>query len=383
MFGPTDDALVSPVPGVELRFAHVNGVRLRYAEAGPADGALVLLLHGWPELWFSWRHQLLALADAGFRAVAPDCRGYGASDAPRRREAYDSITITNDMVALLRHELGRESCLLVGHDWGAILGWQLCLLEPARFVAFAAMSVPPMFGTPISPIAQYVKLFGAGDEGTFFYIQYHNETFSTATGGAANAYGDEAAADDGPAEVEYDADVEGTLRRLYLLGTQSSVRGLAREDAPVGELEARGAGGRAGWLPRLPAVPKELPPWMTAAELAYFVSEYVRSGFRGGVNYYRNFARNWRLTRRFTGQHIAQPVLFVAGEDDMVIATYGGAEKARKVVQAQCAQLEGCLFLPDTGHWCQQERSAECSAALVKFVTRHRGLLASGGCSRL
>ena len=146
--------LVSPVPGVELRFAHVNGVRLRYASAGPTDGPLVLLVHGWPELWFSWRHQLLALGAAGFRAVAPDCRGYGGSDAPERREAYDCATICADMVALLRHELLRERAILVGHDWGAILGWQLCLLEPRRFVAYVGMSVPPMFHTRVSPMKE-------------------------------------------------------------------------------------------------------------------------------------------------------------------------------------------------------------------------------------
>lgn len=380
--------LISPVPGVELRFAHVNGVRLRYASSGPADGPLVLLVHGWPELWFSWRHQLRALGAAGFRAVAPDCRGYGGSDAPERREAYDCATVCADMVALLRHELLRERAILVGHDWGAILGWQLCLLEPQRFVAYCGMSVPPMFHTPVSPMKGFAQRFGRGDDGVFFYIPYHNETHAArdAASGAtvpASAYGDEAAADHGPAEDEYDGDVEGTLRRLYLLGAQSSVAALRRTDAPVEEFQPRGAGGRAGWLPRLPAVPEDLPAWLPARDLAYFVGEYARRGFRGGVNYYRNFERNWRLLAPLAGRQLEQPVMFLSGEEDMVLYSYGGKENVRKVVEGNVANLERCVWLEDTGHWCQQEKPAEVNEALLAFVQRHAPLLQAERVARL
>mmetsp|Transcript_129493 Transcript_129493/g.415059 ORF Transcript_129493/g.415059 Transcript_129493/m.415059 type:complete len:359 (+) Transcript_129493:104-1180(+) len=345
------DVLVSPVLGLQPSSPEPSPHRLGHA-----------------------RHQMLFLARNGFRAVAPDMRGFGASDSPRRRQAFDSATLCADMVALLRQELRRESCLLVGHDWGAILAWQFCLFEPACFVALCAMSVPPMYGTPLSPIEHFAKLFGSGDAGLFFYILYHNET-THEDGSKANGYGEEAATDQGPAEAEYDGDVEGTLRRLYLLGTQSSLAGLRREKATVAG-SARADGGHAGWLPRLPAVPQDLPLWLPAADLAYFVEQYKLSGFRGGVNLYRNFKRNWQLTKHFTGSVVQQPVLFVAGAEDNVVHSYGGIEGAQRAVEAKCTQLERCLFLEDTGHWCQQENAEEVNAALLDFVQRHQGLLA-------
>ena len=140
-----------------------------------------------------------------------------------------------------------------------------------------------------------------------------------------------------------------------------------------------GADRRAGWLPRLPAVPSDLPRWLTADDLAHYVRSYRRSGgFRGGVNYYRNIHRNWELTReRASGRCLAQPVMFMAGEHDMVLLTYGGAEGARTAVADKCTRMERCVILPDCGHWCQQEEPGAVSAALLGFAHRHVQLFAT------
>ena len=180
----------SPVEGVTFRFIETNGIRMRIAEMGD-EGPLVLLAHGWPESWYSWRHQIPVLAHAGYRVVVPEMRGYGKTDAPESVDTYDVLHLAGDMVGVL-DALGEEKATIVGHDWGAVVAVNSVLLHPERFSSLVLMSVP-YGGRGSSSLMESMKS-RFGDN--FFYILYHNEP--------------------GVAEAEYDADPRGILSRLYL-----------------------------------------------------------------------------------------------------------------------------------------------------------------------
>ena len=321
----------SPIEGVTLRHIEANGIKMRIAEAGDS-GPLVLLAHGWPESWYSWRHQLTALAAAGYRAVAPDMRGYGGTDAPPNIEDYDIYDTTADMVGVL-DALGEETATIVGHDWGAIVAAYSALLYPDRFTKLALMSVPYRDRSPVNPI----DAMRANTGGNFFYIVYHNEP-------------------GGVAEAEYDSDPRGLLSRLYL--SPDSPR-----EAPEVTDPKRSAG---GWIPRLGAA-KELPNWLSAEDLDYIVKQFEQAGFRGGVNYYRNFGRNWELTADLADHRIQVPTLFVAGAQDVVI---GGANKQalQAAMSNSVPNLVDVILIPKIGHWIQQEAPAETNAALLEFL---------------
>jgi pimeloyl-ACP methyl ester carboxylesterase len=294
----------------------------------------VVLLHGWPESWYSWRHQLPALAAAGYRAVAPDMRGYGGSDRPADVEAYDIHHLTGDVVGIL-DALGERTAVVVGHDWGAVVAWQCVLLHPDRFTGVIAMSVP-FFGRPaVSPIESLRQAFGEN----FFYILYFQEP-------------------DLP-EAEFDADPAGVLRRVY-------VSPGVPLDPPVITDKRRSAGGFVGRR----STPKAFPPWLTQADLDYYVAEFTASGFRGGINYYRNVHRNWETTPQLAGAKVQKPALFIAGEQDVVIAR-ATAEQLTVRMSPAVPDLRGVVLLPDTGHWVQQERPVETNAAMLQFL---RGL---------
>lgn len=312
-----------------LRFVESNGIKMRIAEMG--EGPLVLLVHGWPESWYSWRHQLKALSDAGYRAVAPDMRGYGKTDKPEAVEAYDIEQLTADLAGLV-DALGEESAVLVGHDWGAIVTWNALLFYPEKFTGLVAMSVPYQGRSPVPPIDGMRKRFGDN----FYYILYFQEW--------------------NMAEREFDADPRGVLSRLYLSP------GSPREEPQVTD-RRRSAG---GWIPRMGA-PKGLPEWLSQEDLDYYVQEFSEAGFRGGINYYRNFHRNWELTARFADSRIKAPVVFLAGAQDAVI---GGrtAEQLKAGMERVVDDLRGVRLIPDTGHWVQQERPDETNAVILEFL---------------
>lgn len=313
-----------------MRLIECNGVRLRIAEEG--TGPLVLLCHGWPELAYSWRHQLPALAGAGYHAVAPDMRGFGGSDAPEDSGAYTLLHLVGDMVALVA-ALGAREAVIVGHDWGAPVAWHAALLRPDLFRAVVGMSVPHAPRGPAPPLAS-LRRAGIGD----FYWLYFQEP--------------------GRAEAEFERDVPATMRRL-LAGRPAP--GTVRRD-PL-RLPANG-----GFLSGMEA-PAELPPWLTEADIAQMADEYRRTGFRGGLNYYRNIDRNWELLAPWQGALIRQPALFIAGDRDMVITSevMGGGKRVARL--AECVPgLRRTLLLPGAGHWIQQERPEEVNAALLGFL---------------
>jgi pimeloyl-ACP methyl ester carboxylesterase len=325
---PSDTPPIQPTPQPTLRYIESNGIRMRIAEMG--SGPLVILVHGWPESWYSWRHQLPALAAAGLHAVAPDMRGYGKSDKPAAVEDYDIHHVTGDIVGIV-DALGEKTAMLVGHDWGSIVTWHCMLLHPKRFTALAAMSVP-YNGRGSQSTVQRLRT-ALGDN--FNYILYFQEP--------------------GAAEKEFDADPRGILSRLYL--SPDSPRA-----APVVTDRKRSAG---GWIPRMGA-PQGLPAWLAQADLDFYVQEFSAAGFRGGINYYRNFHRNWETTPQLTGAKIAAPVMFLAGEKDTVIrgATVQGLTAS---LQNTATDLRGVKLLPAAGHWVQQELPRETNAALIEF----------------
>ena len=312
----------------------VNGVTLSVLEAGAEDAPLVILCHGFPELALSWRHQIAALAAAGYRVAAPDMRGYGESSAPAESAAYSVFHLTGDMVALAG-VLGAARAAIIGHDWGAQIAWQAALFRPDLFPAIAALSVPFRARGPAPPLAM---LREAGMT-RFYWFHFQAE---------------------GLAEAEFARDPEATFRRLFATGARADAAAAASAlDIPEG----------GGFLTKLPD-PGAPPPWLDAETFAAFVATYRRTGFRGGLNWYRNIDRNWALTAPWQGAKIHQPALFIAGDHDAVIAGPMGA-RALATLAENVPGLTRTLLLPGAGHWVQQERAAEVSAALVDFLGRH------------
>ncbi len=314
------------MPEIQHRTVTTNGIQMHYAEAG--SGPLVVMLHGFPESWYSWRHQLVALAEAGYHAVAPDQRGYGRTSAPDRIDAYTQLHLVGDIVGLL-DALGEEQAVIVGHDWGAPVAWHCALLRPDRFRAVIGLSVP--FNTGGLPTtAQFKAIY----KDNFFYILYFQ--------------------DPGKAEAELDRDPRKTLRMvLYSASGDSN-----REPGVASPLPKT-----AGFLDAM-REPDTLPPWLTEADLDYFAGEFVRTGFRGGLNWYRNINRNQELFGAFRGLKIHQPSLFISGTRDVVPMT----EAARASVRESLPGLRDLVILDGAGHWTQQERPDEVNAAILSFL---------------
>lgn len=312
------------------RFIRSGDVRLRLIEMG--EGPLVVLAHGWPELSYSWRHQMPALAKAGYRVVAPDMRGYGGSDAPKAVDAYTIQKLTQDIVNVIESS-GESKATLVGHDWGALVAWHCVLMHPDFFNGLAALSVPYTARGSESIIDRLQAAHGD----TFHYFLYFQQ--------------------DGVAEAEFDADPRSLLERLY--ASPETPRAAPTLTDPL-----MSAG---GFIPRL-GKPLERPAWMTEADLEHYVEQFEKSGFRGGINYYRNMHRNWETTPELTGATTDVPVMFLAGEKDLVIA---GAteEQLRAGMEITTKDLRSVTIVPGAGHWIQQERPELVNDALLSFLS--------------
>ena len=311
------------------RTISANGIELYLREQG--QGPLVVLCHGWPELSHSWRHQIPALAAAGFRVVAPDMRGFGGSSAPREVSAYSIFDTVGDMVALVA-ALGESKAVIIGHDWGAPVAWHAAMFRPDVFTAVAGLSVPPPFRGHGRPLDQ-LRANGISN----FYWQY----FQT----------------EGVAEAELEADLTKTFR--ILLGG----RGLSDPTAAMFVKAGKGfLGDATGDLP--------LPSWLSHADIAVFADAYRKAGFRGGLNWYRNIDRNWELTAPWQDAQIHQPSLFIAGSTDAVITGLIGAKRVNELERV-LPNLKGKLIIEGAGHWVQQERPDEVNAALVDFVKQY------------
>jgi pimeloyl-ACP methyl ester carboxylesterase len=297
------------------------------------SGPLVLLCHGFPEGWYSWRDQLAALAAAGYRAVAPDMRGYGGTDAPEGILAYSILDIVGDVIGLVA-ALGEKQAVIIGHDWGANVAWHAALFRPDVFPAVAALSVPFRQRGPAPPLAMLRKA------GHLTHYWFHLQ-------------------EPGVAESEFERDIRSSLRRILY-----SISG----DAPP-ETRALTLQPGKGWLANT-LDPVTLPAWLSEADLDHMAVEFKRNGFRGGLNWYRNIDRNWELTAPWAGATIRQPALFIAGSLDPVI-TFASGAAAVQALPATVPGLVRSLLIDGAGHFIQQERPQLVNQAILEFL---RGL---------
>ena len=310
------------------RMVTVDGLDLHLAEAGPPDGPTVLLLHGFPECWYSWRHQLTALGAEGFHVVAPDQRGYARSGAPDAVEDYTLLHLVGDALGVL-DAVGAERAVVVGHDWGAPVAWHTALLRPDRVQGVVALSVPLLPRGASPPTAAMARRFGAD-----YYQLYFQRP--------------------GVADRELAVDPRATFRRLLsATGGTGPTRTL---NVPDG----------SGLLDACPE-PDALPDWLTEADLDAYVAEYAERGFTGGLSWYRNHDRNWALTAAWRDAKVAVPAAYAAGERDLVIAGTD-FDAVVTTLRSRVPDLRTALHLPGCGHWTQQERPAEISALLADFA---------------
>src|SRR5271154_7139657 len=318
--------------GLQHRTVETNGIQMHLAEQG--EGPLVLLYHGFPESWYSWRHQLPALAEAGFHAVAPDMRGYGQTDRPAEIDQYTMLHLVGDMVGLL-DALGAEQAVIAGHDWGALVAWYAALLRSDRFRSVIGLSVPYRPRGPTRPTTIMPQT-----ETTVFYQLYLQTP-------------------DVP-EAEIEQDVPRFIRRVLYANSGDNPLQPPRDQ--IGMVLRHG-----GLMASELVIPPTLPAWLSEPDVDFFSAEFTRTGFRDGLNYYRNIDRNWELLAPFAKAKVMVPALYAAGDRDLVIAFRGMEELIPNLVKF-VPQLRRTIILPGCGHWTQQERATEVNAAMVEFL---------------
>jgi pimeloyl-ACP methyl ester carboxylesterase len=324
-FGET----VSHILPVTERIIETNGVQLHTVEAGAPGAPVVVLAHGFPELAYSWRHQIPVLAAAGYHVLAPDQRGYGRSTRPADIADYNIGALSGDLVGLLDH-VGAEKAVFIGHDWGAAVVWSSAQLHPDRVAGVVGLSVPPVPRAQIPPTQAFRAVFGDN----FFYMLYFQEP--------------------GVADAELDADPAKTLRRVILgqaaPGDQAAAMRMLRP-------------GPEGLIERIPE-PDGLPSWISADELDHYVAEFSRTGFTGGLNWYRNMDRNWEIQGNLTSAAITVPAMFIAGTDDLVLG-FMRPDRAKEVITGPYREV----LIEGAGHWLQQERPDQVNEALLDFLS--------------
>jgi soluble epoxide hydrolase / lipid-phosphate phosphatase len=307
---------------IRHRFVETNGIRMHVAEAG--EGFPVVFCHGFPELWYSWRHQMRALADAGFRAIAPDMRGYGETDAPADPADYRMSILTDDIRGLL-DVLGIEKAVIVGHDWGGALIWRFGLRYPERTERLVGLNTPYAPAGPVSPLEAMRKQFGH-DRG--FYWLYFQEP--------------------GVAEAELEADVRGNLAKVFHS---------ARRAEDLWTFATVGGDG-SGVMARIP--PGET--FLTDEELDVYARTFERTGFRGGLNWYRAMGLTWEEEKDRRDWTIGVPSLMVTAENDLILRPEMAEPMPQWIPGLRIEHIKNCA------HWTQQEKPGEVNALLLDFL---------------
>ncbi len=313
---------------INHRFVSTNGIRMHIAEAG--TGFPVVMCHGFPEMWYSWRHQLKALSEAGFRAIAPDQRGYGETDCPAPIEAYTQKQIVADIIGML-DALGIAKCVIVGHDWGGFTAWYAAMMYPARIERVIGINTPFIPRGPMKP-TEMMRAIAAGN---FHYILY----FQTP----------------GVAEAELERDIVRSLRGFYQDPPHIDAAEIRK--APPGVFGPAGG----GILDRLSDGPHG--KFLTDADFQVFVRAFQKSGFRGGLNWYRNLDRNWEESAEFP-QRVDAPALMLTAELDVVLRP-----EMAEGMTAWVPNLRKTVLIKGSGHWTQQEKPAEVNRAMIEFLS--------------
>ncbi|KAM0878458.1 hypothetical protein ACQ4PT_034869 [Festuca glaucescens] len=315
---------------IRHRTVAANGISVHVAEAGPEDGKAVLFLHGFPELWYSWRHQMAHLAARGYRCVAPDLRGYGATDAPPDVGAYSAFHVVGDAVALL-DALGLTKVFVVGHDWGAIIAWYLCLFRPDRVTALVNTSVAFMRNVFIRTGPNAVKTTDHFNRayGPTYYICRFQEP--------------------GVAEKEF-APAYARHIMTRILCNRFSERKADGEVQPEAE---------------------PLPAWLTEADIDHFTAAFEKTGFTGAINYYRNMDRNWELAAPWADAKVSVPTKFIVGDGDLTYNYAGIQDYIHKGgFKEDVPLLEEVVVIPGAGHFIQQEKAQEVSEHIHSFIAK-------------
>jgi non-specific protein-tyrosine kinase len=325
-----------------LQFAQTNGIRMGYYEAGPkTDAPPMVLCHGWPELAFSWRHQIKALSEAGIRVIAPDQRGYGATGRPEKVEDYDIEHLTGDLIGLLDH-LKIDKAIFVGHDWGGFIVWQMPLRHIARVAGVVGINTPHTPRAPIDPIALFRQRFGD----SMYIVQFQDPAREP-----DRIFGNRV-------EQVFDAFMRKPPPRKDDAPAQPPAAGVGASPKTNLAFPQMIAAYDAKHDPRTPILSPE--------EKRVFVDAFTNSGFTGGINWYRNMTRNWE--RSASLDHIVRvPSLMIMAENDAVLPP-SAADGMEKIIP----DLEKYL-VRDSGHWTQQEKPDEVSAKLIEWRRRRFG----------
>ncbi len=324
----------------EFKTLDANGVAIRAAVEG--EGPLVLMVHGFPESWYSWRHQITPIAEAGFTACAIDVRGYNGSQKFPEVADYSMEAIVKDVRGVAEALAPGQPAILLGHDWGAPIVYNTALIHPDKFTAVGALSVV-YTGVPQRSFDEIIKE-QFDDKNVFFYQSYFR--------------------DPGRAEAVFDANPRDFLRKFYYIGSGdvdlSKLAGGMAKDASATLLDG---------MPD----PEVFPAWLSDADLDYFVHEFEQSGFFGPLSRYRNHTRDFNYLQQFKDRLINQPAFFIAGDKDGAFSGFGAMGDPIAVMRNFVPNLEGGHVLPGCGHWTQQERPAEVNALLVPWLKTLKG----------
>nr|POF05286.1 epoxide hydrolase a [Quercus suber] len=348
--------------GIEHRTVNVNGINMHIAEKG--QGPVILFIHGFPELWYSWRHQIIALASQGYRAVAPDLRGYGDTDAPPSITSYTCFHVVGDLIALLDAVApDQDKVFVVGHDWGALIAWYLCLFRPDRVKALVNMSVVLSPRNPKrKPLDSLTAIYGNAYYMCRFQLvmilyidlkmskDLQSQFFSSTSRCRMIEFPE-------PGEIEAEFAQLGTATVLKEFLTY-------RNPGPLFLPKGEGFG-------HPPGAPIVLPSWLSEEDINYYASKFEKTGFTGGVNYYRDLDLNWELTAPWTGAQIKVPVKFIVGDLDLTYNSIGTKDYIHKGgFKRDVPLLEEVIVLEDVGHFLHEEKPDEINTHIYDYFQK-------------